>query len=346
MVASAQPVEALAVVGSIGGIDAGVIVVDGVISPRDADSVSAWAATYFGAAVAGAPNKTVLAKQRDLEQFLRFYQVALGHDRIDGWTPSLSRHFQRDLRKTVSAKTGQPLQPTTINRVMATVRHFGRWVHKRRPLAAGNPFAGVKDIATDEPEWRGLSEVQVNRLKGACDHRLRTCGRKNQNPQLEAAVFYVLLNTGLRAHELSRLDLSQYHHRAFHDVKRKGSRVSARVSVPSEARAPLDAYLAEKRGQAPGPLMLSRYGARLTPLDIARICERLSNQACAQVTNRDEHFKLTPHMLRHTLLKRVADKNGVHFAQRVSGNVSMREIFRYTKPSDAELDETTEELWT
>ena len=61
MAASAQPAEALALVAGV--VDAGVVVVDGVISPRDADSVSAWAATYFGAAVAGAPNKTVLAKR-------------------------------------------------------------------------------------------------------------------------------------------------------------------------------------------------------------------------------------------------------------------------------------------
>ncbi len=39
---------------------------------------------------------------------------------------------------------------------------------------------------------------------------------------------------------------------------------------------------------------------------------------------------LTPHMLRHTFLKQVTDKYGVNLAQQLSGNVSLRAIFRYT----------------
>jgi len=58
-----------------------------------------------------------------------------------------------------------------------------------------------------------------------------------------------------------------------------------------------------------------------------------------------EYVKLTPHMLRHTFLKRVADKHGVHYAQRLSGNVSIREVFRYTKPSDEEVEEDVEKLF-
>jgi integrase/recombinase XerD len=50
-------------------------------------------------------------------------------------------------------------------------------------------------------------------------------------------------------------------------------------------------------------------------------------------------------MLRHTFLKQVTDKHGVHFAQQMSGNVSIREIFRYAKPSQQEMDETVEELF-
>ncbi len=46
----------------------------------------------------------------------------------------------------------------------------------------------------------------------------------------------------------------------------------------------------------------------------------------------NETIKLTPHILRHSFLKRIADKYGLHVAQDLSGNISMKEIFRYTKP--------------
>jgi integrase/recombinase XerD len=79
----------------------------------------------------------------------------------------------------------------------------------------------------------------------------------------------------------------------------------------------------------------------LQPKDIYRISERICNQANAQ----GNAIRLTPYMLRHTFLKRVADKHGVHVAQDMSGNTSMREIFRYTKPSQSEKDELAENVF-
>jgi len=52
-----------------------------------------------------------------------------------------------------------------------------------------------------------------------------------------------------------------------------------------------------------------------------------------------------PHKLRHTFLKKVTDKYGVHFAQELSGNVSIKEIFRYAKPSQDEMQETIDLLF-
>ena len=44
-------------------------------------------------------------------------------------------------------------------------------------------------------------------------------------------------------------------------------------------------------------------------------------------------------------LKRIADKNGVHVAQQMSGNISMREVFRYTKPSQEEVEALAEKAF-
>lgn len=65
----------------------------------------------------------------------------------------------------------------------------------------------------------------------------------------------------------------------------------------------------------------------------------------AAAEDEGESFQLTPHMLRHTFLNRVADKHGIHVAQQMSGNVSGQEIFRYTKPSQDEVDETAEAIY-
>jgi integrase/recombinase XerD len=44
-------------------------------------------------------------------------------------------------------------------------------------------------------------------------------------------------------------------------------------------------------------------------------------------------------------IKKVSDKHGVHFAQELSGKVSVKEIFRYAKPSQEEMQNTIEELF-
>ena len=315
---------------------------DKILKADSRDSLAAWAGIYFGVHVAGSSRKTEAAKRRDLETFLSFFRQGIGHDLADAWTPSVSRHFQNAL--ATSGRAGAPLKATSVNRTMATVRHFGRWLHKQRPLLAGDPLAGVKDLVVDPPDWSGLTDVQIMRLRGACDQRIKLCDRKNQRPLLEAAVFFILLHTGLRAGELSALDLAQYHHRGFHDVLRKGKRVTKKVPLPGEARKWLDRYIDEERGQEGGALLLGRYGNRITAQGVALICSRIAKQASAQLP-KGEYVKLTPHMLRHTFLKRVADKHGVHYAQRLSGNVSIREVFRYTKPSDEEIEEDVERLF-
>ena len=103
-------------------------------------------------------------------------------------------------------------------------------------------------------------------------------------------------------------------------------------------------YLAEREPKSEDPLFIGRYGERLKDLDIYRICQRVLKQVLAFLQD-NEKFDFTPHKLRHTFLKKVTDKHGVHFAQEMSGNVSIKEIFRYAKPSQDEVQSTIEALF-
>ena len=97
-------------------------------------------------------------------------------------------------------------------------------------------------------------------------------------------------------------------------------------------------YLSEDGRGDDEPLCKTRGGHRLHRIDVANICKHLS-----LIT--PDRIKLTPHMLRHTFLKRVTVKHGVHIAQKLSGNVSIREIFRYAKPSEEESLSLVEKLY-
>ncbi|ARB92654.1 tyrosine-type recombinase/integrase [Legionella longbeachae] len=259
---------------------------------------------------------------------------------LSAWLSYYSVHV-----KGSPEKTGKAYKATTINRTMATIRHEGRWLHQQRPLLAGDLLAQVKDVQTDTPDWNGLTSRQLMRLKSACEQRIKSCTRKNQNPIMETALFYVLLGTGLRESEVVTLTIGQYRQKGLYDVLRhKSKRVSQKIPLPQESREYLDQYLTLRKGLDDEPLFITRYGTALKTLDVYRICQRVLKQALTYLPE-SEQFSFTPHQLRHTFLKKVTDKHGVHFAQELSGNVSIKEIFRYAKPSQEEMQETIEELF-
>jgi integrase/recombinase XerD len=314
-------------------------------SSDNQSSIIYWANLYFNINVVNSPTHTTRAKKNDIDKFLHFFQSSLHSDNISLWAPSVTKGFLKYLQNQKSSKTNQPYIATTINRILATIRHFANWLKKQITLPSGNPFTGVKLIQVEEPAWNGLTENEIMRLKGACDNRLNACNKKYQNPVLETAVFYILLMTGLRESELVSLNVKQYYNRGFHEVKRKGNKITKKIPLPKEAREYLDQYLTSRPNlQDNDPLLLSRYSNRILTRDIARICQRIARQASVYLPKHQE-LTLSPHMLRHTFLKRIADKHGIHVAQDLSGNISMKEIFRYTKPNHNEKLDIVEALY-
>ena len=315
---------------------------------KNEDTLPYWINIYFATQVQGRSQNTIKAKRADLGMFLSFFYNTLLSYNIDLWTPSISRSFQTHLLTTKS-KNGETFKASSVNRVMSSIKHLSNWINKKRGFKAGSPFEQVKIIDLDEPKWNGLTDNQITRLKGACDIRLKAKARDHQNPLRETAVFYILLYTGLRAAELASLNYEQYHHRGFHNVVRsKSHRISTKVPLPSDAAKYLDLYLEDRKlkaGLSPQePLITTRYGNRISTTDIYRICERIGKQANVFLPE-GSRFHITPHMLRHTFLRRVADKHDVHVAQKMSGSVSIKEIFRYTQPSQAEVDNFAEEIF-
>jgi site-specific recombinase XerD len=304
----------------------------------EAESLSAWIRLYGALEAASNAENTEAAKGRDLDLFMTFFRERLNSDHPNDWTKSITSAFLRHL------ESGQGKKATTVNRVLSTLRHCSAWIHRRRPFLAGDPCQGIKELVTDEPAWKGLTDVDVMRLRSAAEQLVVLKNRKNQNAIRDLAIFQVLLHTGLRVSELLGLELSQFREKNFHDVKRKGKVRTSKVFVPPEARQALDRYVTEVRGDQAGPLFCSQDAVRLERQHVDRILKQLAAQANSKLKD-EEKIKLSAHVLRHTFLRQLARKEGLEFAMEMSGHSSSRYIWRYTKPSQDEKEKALSELF-
>jgi hypothetical protein len=94
---------------------------------------------------------------------------------------------------------------------------------------------------------------------------------------------------------------------------------------------------------SPGPLFTTRSGNRLDRTLAFVILRRIARQANAHLPP-EEHLQVSTHVLRHTLLRKVANEKGVHYAMELSGHRSDRYIWRYVRPDEQSLADTMDEL--
>ena len=307
-------------------------------------SLGAWLQLYMAVDGSANADATVKAKLQDLDRFYSFFQTATRTDAVDSWTRSVSESFFKQLRREKSEKTGRKLAPTTVNRILATLRKAARWIQSQRPFLAGYPMDGIKDIQTPEPVWQGLTELEMTRLKSAAQQLLKLSTRKNQQPHRDYAILQVLHCTGLRVHELLKLELEQFTGKHVESVQRKGRNETPKVFLAKPAREALSAYIKKERGDDPGPLFRTRTGKALTIQHVQYILNRIAGQANATLPKK-EHIHIHPHLLRHTMLRQVAEEKGERFAREVAGHVSNNYIRLYTMPSPEEQEDAIEDIF-
>ena len=316
-----------------------------MLPTREAASLTKWFELYMGIEGGAPGSNTFKAKRSDLQEFLDYFQAAMGSDHPDRWTRSFTEGFLKFLQKDRKKETGKKnLAPTTINRILATLKHAAKWIHRQREFVAGNPCEKVSEFQIDEPKWRGLEPIQVNRLVAAAEQLCATQKQKNQRPYRNFAMVSILLRTALRGSELLALDLHQYDGKYLCDIQRKGKKVTRRMLLAKPAREALDRYIEEERGGGEGPLIQSRTGGRLAFQNLWDVVQKITAVANAGLP-KDQQVHVSPHMLRHTALRRAAEQKDVRFALKFSGQTSAQYIWRYTEPNEAEQEQALEDLF-
>ncbi len=288
---------------------------------------------YFRSQVQGQADATIRAKRRDLEHFLQFFFGLYHHHDPAEWYTSVTREWLKRMRRD------RRVAKATVVRRYNTVRHFARWAHEHlAPFPLGCPTDGVKAPETPEADWYGLEHKNELRLLAAAQTLSKGAGRSGtKQGSRDFALVHSLLGSGLRISELLRLELDQYDGGGFRDVLAKGGSRRRFVKLwGRDAKDTLDQWIKE-RGAEPGPLFPTRTNKAMTRDQAWRILKRMERQANTHLPA-EERFEVTPHTLRHTLLKKLADQKGIHVAMKQSGHQSDRYIWRYVQPSDDAME--------
>lgn len=299
-------------------------------------NLSAWMQAFLDAETSRKPTNTLQAKRRDLTQFLAYFSATERSDNPDLWTKKVTKSFLEHLASDGARR------PTTLNRVLSSLRQCAAWIDARRPFASGNPASGIRDEVVDEPTWKGLTKHEVAALRASMKDLTKRSG-KNQCPLRDHAMVLTLLATGLRVTELLRLDRQQYDGHAFLNVERKGGRRSLKVRIPKHVAAQVNNYIAHERGLGDGALFVSKSGVRLERQHLDRVL-KLAFAGVNHATGEPPMQPFSAQVLRHTVLRATTRQRGVSSGMKKGGHASPTYVWRYLRLSEEERREALDRL--
>lgn len=324
------------------------------------DPVSEYLATL---ATRGISLATQRASRSDLVQFCR------------GWETRQQRPFDlahvvdRDLRHWKQQRQQvDGVAPATINRGLSTLRQFCTWAIEQQRITE-NPTIGIEDVPSTPPAPRSLLDQAVDALLRAArnegDLRLRL---------RDEACLALLIYTGLRVQEVCDVQVRDVDLAGGTVTVRSGKgRKARRLPLHPDAQRLLQRYLHEVR--CPGglppigseqerePLLVGmQVTTRKCPLvpgiktrvvrqRIADLGHRAADQL-REAAKREQNLEraerlrtlaqqldvVSPHMLRHSLAKRML-KNGAQLSevQRALGHTRLSTTGIYLTPSEEDL---------
>ena len=259
---------------------------------------------------------TIKSYKIDLEEFKNFLN-AQGIENISDVKRIHIRAFMGELLTS-------DFDNRSVARKLSAIKSFFRYL-RRRNILNKDPAVSVKSPKIGRKIPSFLSEEEVRNMFD----RFQI---KNKLDIRNIAILELLYGTGIRASELTGLDLSDINFNTS-TVKVFGKRKKERIlPLTNIVIKRLKEYL-NIRGMQNGPLFLSKTGRRLTARDLQRIIHRI-------IAGVADLHRMSPHTLRHSfashLLSRGADLRAV---QELLGHESLSTTQIYTHLTIEKLKE-------
>jgi len=265
---------------------------------------------------------TISSYTSDLYLFSRWFEET-NHEIV-----SAIKITPTDLRKYKKYLIEHPMKPNTINRKLGVIKSFINWLWETGKLKQRFPLPKLVKQIIVAPKW-----LDKNQQHQMLRHLEKYAGER------DTAIIKLLLNTGIRVHELHKLQ--------WRDVKisDRGGSIAIRYSkaekyrdVPlnKDARSSLT-LLGFKDNAGKNTFVLQGQRGALSIRGIQKMLQRR-----LEYTSFD---KVSPHVLRHTFCKNLVDAEvSLEKVAMLAGHDSLDTTRLYCQPSFDDLAESVERI--
>ena len=319
------------------------------------DTVGNWLSAYLEFEVTTAPSSQAV-QRRDLMLFRTYMLTAEGTEERARWTPRLTKSFQSGLRSATRDDGARRWSDVTVNRIIAHLKTFAKWVHKFSPFPLGEPTAKVKGLAVpcSLQVERAITPAERRRLLDAADvlceiggrskdrkrHKDSRPRRASYRPYRNRAIIYLLIETGMRRAAVTTLRLGDIDERRRIVTAEEKGGVSHGYHISQEG---LDAVLKYVEMERPedaahfgSPLLF--LSARENPHGRGALSPWTVNQVWNEIASTAGVVGRTPHSARHAMGRHVMEKTGnVAAVQRQLGHRNPAYSLQYARITAEEM---------
>ncbi len=323
------------------------------------DVLQFWVEIYFRYEVTTS-ERSQKEQRRDLKIFLQYIDGEVGNTLRDSWTPRLSADFVRFMQSEINGENGKRRWgDRVINRTIAHLKSFARWIHNWRPFALGEPMAKIRIIPVDSllDIEKALTKSERRNLLDAADMLVVTGGlsknrrlykkgairpkRKGYRALRNRAVMYTLIETGMRRTAVVKLDIDDINFKTKSlKVLEKGG-ITHSYKISREGLDAINDYIEQereedhKKWQSPALFLSSHTTAHGNGRLQSKAVNDIWNHVCGKAGVEDK----TPHSARHAMGRHIIEKTGnVAAVQRQLGHRNPAYSMQYSRITGDELD--------
>lgn len=191
-----------------------------------------------------------------------------------------------DVRYFLASEKQRGISERSVENTRSYLSAFFTWMYTEEMISK-NPMAAIKPITYDEEIRREFSDVEIDRLKSACQTKR------------ERAIIETLLATGVRVSELSEMKVGDIDYKALEVTVEHGKGGHKRTTyITPVAVAHLEAYFNERPEKEGVYLLYNKNHDKLEAGGIRHSLKQIGKRA--GVTN------VHPHRFRRTFATRLA----------------------------------------